>query len=438
MPPGAERAPPGSPCADLRDSPPVVSADERVKLCLASPHFFPTYGGAQMRYLRYLPGFRARGIDAWVATGTPLLEERTESDRDREWYGHRVGELLAPEEIDGTEVRRVRLPDHKGMRRALIFYRSVVRWCRDPELRPDAVQFLTNLRARAIPWLRQLRGMGIPTLYSVSQFPTWPFKPRKRVHRRWVYKTLYDQLDCLVTNSDPLHDFLREIGVETRIEMIPNGVDLKRFHPSDDPAARRVLRESLGVGEDDLVVATVGAVVPRKGHELLLEAWGRLAKRFPGAQLVLVGPRADLHDPKLADFRDRLKDRVAASGAADRVHFVGMAEDVEKHLRAADVFVLASQREGMPNSVLEAMATGLPSVVTPFIGFSERIGRPDEQFLLSEPNAEALASARGRLLAEPELRRSLGASARRWIVDTLDAERSLDRYAELYRELARS
>jgi glycosyltransferase involved in cell wall biosynthesis len=416
----------------------VLDDVQRLKLCLASPHFFPTYGGAQLRYLRYLPGLRERGIDTWVATGTPLLEERTEADADQAWYRHPLGEALAPERIDGTLVRRVRLPDRKGLRRSLIFYRSVVKLCREPELRPDAVQFVSNLRARAIPWLLQLRRMGIPTLYSVSQFPTWPFKPRKRVHRRFVYKTLYNTLDCLVTNSDPLHDFLRGIGVTTRIEMIPNGVNLTRFHPSRDPAARRALRKSLGIGEDDLVVATVGAVIPRKGHDRLLAAWGPLAKRFPEARLLLVGPRADQHDPKLEAFGQRLEHLAQASGAADRIHFVGMAEDVENYLRAADVFVLASQREGMPNSVLEAMATGLPAVLTRFIGFSERIGRPDEHYLLSEPDAGALAAAIGALLEKPDLRRSLDENARRWVARTLDSERSLDRYAALYRELARS
>jgi len=414
---------------------------ERFKLCLASPHFFPTYGGAQLRYLRYLPGFRARGIDAWVATGTPLLEERTETDRARDWYQCPPGQPLEPEEVAGTPLRRVRLPDEKGYRRTRIFYRSVVALCRHPELRPDAVQFISNLRARAIPWLEQLRRAGIPTLYSVSQFPTWPFKARKRLYRGWVYKTLYNRLDALVTNSDPLHDFLREIGVTTRIDMIPNGVDCARFHPVDtaaDERARALQREALGIAPDDLVVATVGAVVPRKGHESLLEAWIGLAKRFPNAHLLLVGPRADLHDPKLPAFRRRLEELVAASGAADRVHFVGMASDVETYLRSADLFALPSRREGFPNSVLEAMASGLPVVVTPFIGFSERIGRPGEQYLLAEPDAAAVGATLARLLESAPLRNNLGAAARRWVTDTLDIEKSLDRYAALYREVAQA
>lgn len=406
------------------------------RLCLASPHFFPTYGGAQMRYLRYLPGWRARGLETWVATGTPMLEERTEVDRDLDWYGPAPGEMLPPDEVDGTPVRRVRLPDQKGWRRSRIFYDTVVRLCRQSELRPDAVQFISNLRPRAMPWLWALRRMKIATLYSVSQFPTWPDKPVKRIWRRPLYRALYDTVDCIVTNSDPLADFLRGIGVKTRIEMIPNGVDLGRFHPSADRETRAALRESLGIGPDAPLIATVGAVMPRKGQDLLLECWRELAKRFPSAHLLLVGPRADLNDPKLSEFRERVASLATASGAADRIHFVGMTEDVEEYLRAADVFVLASNREGFPNSVLEAMATGLPVVVTPFIGRSPSMGREEEHYLLCDRNPDALTACLSRLLADGDLRQRLGTSGLRLVRQDFDVEKSLDRYVALYRELA--
>ncbi len=411
-----------------------------MKLCVASPHFYPTYGGAQLRYLRYLPGLRARGVDAWVATGTPLLEERTESDRDRTWYDAAPGAFVGVEEVDGTAVRRVRLPDEKSWRRSRIFYRSVVAGCREPALRPDAVQFISNLRARAIPWLDQLRRAGIPVLYSVSQFPTWPAKPRKRLYRGWVYRALYNRLDAIVTNSEPLETFLRGIGVRTRIEMIPNGVDLERFHPvrsTGDRDERVALRGELGIGAEAPVVATLGAVVPRKGLDLLLEAWRELAKRDPAVQLLVVGPRADLHDPKLVGFRGRLEALVAATGTPERIRFAGSVGDVERYLRAADLFALPSQREGFPNSVLEAMATGLPVVVTPFVGFSERIGRPGRELLQTERSPSALAEALGALLADRERRALFGHAARDWVEAGLGVEHSLDRYAALYHEVAR-
>ena len=176
--------------------------------------------------------------------------------------------------------------------------------------------------------------------------------------------------------------------------------------------------------------------MPRKGHDLLLESWLKLAKSFPDAHLVIVGPRADLHDPKLAEFGKRIESLVKASGASDHIHFVGMAQDVEEYLRLADIFVLASKREGFPNSVLEAMATGLPVVVTPFLGRSRRMGRPDEHYLLADRSPEALAASVAKLLGSHELRRTIGESGLRLARETFDLEQTLDRYVDLYRELA--
>ena len=126
-----------------------------------------------------------------------------------------------------------------------------------------------------------------------------------------------------------------------------------------------------------------------------------------------------------------------AAAAPERIHFAGSVGDVERYLRAADLFALPSQREGFPNSVLEAMATGLPVVVTPFVGFSERIGRPGRELLQTERSPAALAEALSALLIDRERRGALGSAARDWVETRLGVEHSLDRYAALYHELAR-
>ena len=104
-------------------------------------------------------------------------------------------------------------------------------------------------------------------------------------------------------------------------------------------------------------------------------------------------------------------------------------------MKACDFFVFPSQREGMPNVVPEAMATGLPSILTPFKGLPEEFGRPGEEYLLVERTPEELADALGRVLDDPELAARLGAKAREWVEDNLDVEDSLDAYARLYAEL---
>jgi glycosyltransferase involved in cell wall biosynthesis len=151
---------------------------------------------------------------------------------------------------------------------------------------------------------------------------------------------------------------------------------------------------------------------------------------------MFVGPRADTHHPKLQKFGADIQDLVSQSGSPQQVHFTGIVDDVESYLRAADISILASNREGTPNSVLEAMATGLPCVVTPFLGISEGIGRAGEHYLMAERNPDAIAQQLIRLLEDDATATALAQRGQQFVVQNLDQQRSLDHYAALYEELA--
>ncbi|MFQ5644671.1 MAG: glycosyltransferase family 4 protein, partial [Thiogranum sp.] len=350
----------------------------------------------------------------------------------------RVGSILASATPDGTPVHRVRLPDEKGWRREILFNRTVAGYCRQAEHRADVLQLVTGLRPLNIPWIRHLQARRTAVAYAVTIAPNQKQSKNrlKRMYRAWSARELYNQLDCIVTNNTPLRDIVREMGVTTPVEVIPNGVDLQRFKPPGGGTEHRELRRDLGISEDDFLVTTVGAVIPRKGCDLLLEAWQNIAARFPSAHLALIGPRTDLQDPKLAAFRDRLEALQQASPAPQNVHFVGEVAKVETYMRATDVFVLPSDREGMPNSVLEAMASRIPVVVTPFTGLSDDLGNPGRHFLLAERDAGKLADAILGLLTNPELRAELATNGYDWVSSRMNLETALDRYAGLYHELS--
>lgn len=410
--------------------------NQRVALCVASPHFFPTHGGATLRFLNYFPGLRSRRIYSRVIAGTPKATKFTMSHITEEWNKYSIGDVLPEEEYKGTSIMRISLPDESGWQRTIIFNQAILRFCRQSDYQPDVVQLLSSLPPKTFPWLVRLRRLGYPIVYAYTSPPKLPSTPFKRAKRRLAYRILYRQLDCIVVQSTAMRDLLLDLGVRSRIEIIPNGVDLQRFHPSNGSDESRVLRESLGIREKDKMITLVGSVTPTKGADLLLEAWAKLVQNFPDIHLVVVGALFDINHPKRGEFRHKIEDLVVASGAPDRVHFTGYVQNVEDYLRSSDVFAFPSMKEAMPNSVLEAMASGVPVILTPFDGLPKEFGKPGQEYLMAQRSPDSLAATIADLLQHDEQRKNLGRQGRHWVENTMDIERSLDRYAALYHQLS--
>jgi glycosyltransferase involved in cell wall biosynthesis len=411
----------------------------RVNLCLAAPHFFPTYGGAQLRFLRYLPGLKERNVFAQVITGTPKAQESANTRRNAAWDdGAGSSESgVSVRELEGVPVNRVCLHDRAGWRRSMTFSQALLHYCGQADSRPDVVQMIPSLQPRSAPWLRWIRRrLGIPIVYGYTVMVEFPANPFKRAFRRWTWRRLYREMDCVVVGSSVLRDALRDVGIRTRIEVIPNGVNLKRFRPVTNEGERAECRRALGLPADGRIITFAGAVSPRKGADLLLEAWLRFAGRFPDAHLVVVGARKDLGRRNLKSFALNLEALVQGSGCPDRIHFPGMVDNVEEYLRASDVFVFPSRREGMPNTVLEAMACGLPVVVCPFVGLPKEFGQASRGQILVKHTPEEIAAAVTTVLEDDSLRSALGERAQRWVEENMDVENALDQYAALYHELA--
>jgi glycosyltransferase involved in cell wall biosynthesis len=400
-------------------------------LCLVSPSFVPTYGGAELRFRRYLPGLRERGVRTRLVIGTPKARKASAAERASEEWAAAPGTVLASEPIDGCPVHRIRLPDSGAAARMTALLDAALEVCRAE--RPAVVQIVGELPRATLPGLRRLRATGTRLVFAASVVARPAATAFREWRRRRSVRRVMAALDCIVVLNDPLREELEELGVETRVEQIPNGVDLRRFRPAAVPA-ERAQRGALGLAESDRLIAFAGSIHPRKGVDLLLDAFARLAPRHPELHVALAGPRRDLEMPRLREFRDALAG--AAATAPSRVHFLGEIDDVAGLLRASDLFVFPSRREGMPNAVLEAMATGLPVVLCPFAGLSPELGRTDVHHRLAPHDPDALAEAIAELLAAPERARALGREARAWVEKTMDLDVTLDRYAALYRDLA--
>ena len=406
-----------------------------LKLCLASQLYHPYYAGGAQRYLSYLPGLRQRQVCTEVFTATPSQERVTKFNADLTFSKLNPGQILPVENDQETPIYRVQLGEKRKSQRVLQYGEALVQFCQQPNTRPDVVQFLP-LPPWSIPALRQLRQLNIPLAYAYNLINGQQKSVRGRLLQLVARRYQFPLLDCVLVQSSIMADSLRAEGFRGRIEIIPNGVDTERFKPEVDTAVRQQIRQTLGIDPSAPVLIYVGAIEPRKGSDLLFAAWAKIAPELPNAHLILLGPRLDEGDPALAGFQRKLDALIHASGAAERVHFMGRVDDVVPYLQAADLFVFPSRREGLPNVVLEAMATGLPVVTTPFVGLSAELGQAETHYLLANFDAEHLAQRIRQLLLEPSLAEQLGRNGRSWVETHLDLNNILDKYAALYRELA--
>ena len=206
-----------------------------------------------------------------------------------------------------------------------------------------------------------------------------------------------------------------------RITWLPNGVELDTYRPTDE-SSRRLVRQQLGLGPDDVVVVSVGSLTPVKGHDLLLRALASITSQVANVHLLLAGG---------GDEADALARMAAALGIQDQVHFVGPRSDVATWLGAMDVYACSSRYEGMSNSILEAMACGLPVVATR-VGDNARLVRNGQDgWVVPTGSVDALAQGLRTLCLDPSARERLGRSAADQ-ASRFSRDRMIDAYDAFY------
>lgn len=226
--------------------------------------------------------------------------------------------------------------------------------------------------------------------------------------------------DAVVAVSRAVADRMSDAPVANRLSVIVNGV----VSP-DTPNDRLALRRKLGIADDEVVGIIVARIDGLKGHELLLWSLTLLpASTAQKTRLLVAGDGAKreameelAHDLKLG---------------SEKVLFLGHRRDVSDLLSAADFFALPSLMEGLPLSMLEAMAHRLPVVATPVGGIPELVEEGTHGLLTPVDDAKSLAMAIERLVEDPRLRRQLGDNGRRRVEEEFGFERMIDSYEELY------
>ena len=260
---------------------------------------------------------------------------------------------------------------------------------------------------RHIPYIVSMRGSDVPG-YDVRYRWLYPFITP-------IIKLIWNGAAAMTANSWELKQLALRTAPRLDIEVIPNGVDLERFRPG--------IRKQSRISDTSCVeVLCVARLVERKGIGDLLDAVPHILRRCDNVHLTIVG-RGDYEVP--------LKRQCAELGIENRVEFRGYVEhfrmpEVYAH---ADIFVLPSLNEGMPNGVLEAMASGLPIITTYTGGTCELIRGNGIVIPMKAP--QAIADAIVELAENVSLRHNMGRRSRE-ITETLVWDLVADRYLALY------
>ncbi len=239
--------------------------------------------------------------------------------------------------------------------------------------------------------------------------------------RLYPYRTVIRLTDKVISVSDATARWLEEKrGVpRNHITVIPYGVDLSVYKNGREPG----LRAELGLQKDHMVVGMVGRLVHQKGHRYLVRAAEGIVKKFPGVRFVLVGD---------GPLRREIESFIAEKGLQDHFLLLGIRHDVHRILREFDIFCLPSLFEGLPNVILEAMASGLPVVATHVDGTKEAVVPSDTGLLVPPKDPAELGKALTTLLSDPKKAGEMGKAGRRRVEAHFSLEAQVKSFEKLY------
>ncbi len=273
---------------------------------------------------------------------------------------------------------------------------------------------------------------GMPTVVTVH-LPVWFYHGSRQTLKsqlgRWAYISLDKFLNHTATNqliyvSERIRNesVLAKVSPAKSSTVVPNGIDLDRFQRAVN---REELRRSYNLSPEAKIITFIGRLDEQKGLDLLLEATARLLPTLNGVKVWLVGD---------GPVRTKLENQTASLGLQDRVKFWGYHEQIDRFLFASDILALPSRYEAMPIVLLEALAAGIPSVVTQ-VGDNDLVIENGKQGLLIPPNdVGALANALHLLFTSANLYRQMSEAAVLRSKDYNDVHMAR-RYENIYQKL---
>lgn len=265
---------------------------------------------------------------------------------------------------------------------------------------------------------------GCKLLYTEhSTIAKYSVPSQKRL--RVVFRRLAKKTTLVTTVAKHLvHDLMAQIGVpEEKILTIYNGIDASLFQVDVD---RKSLLKELGVSSSDKIVGILASLTEAKDHATLLNAFAQVVSKVPESVLLICGA---------GPLETTLKEQAESQGLIQRVRFLGVRRDVANLLKVFNVFVLSSVREGLPVSILEAMAAGCPVVATNIPGNAELVEHGRSGLLVSPRHPEKLAESIVRVLQDTEFSKMLAETGRKRVAEEFSFDAMIRSYLSLYEHM---
>lgn len=257
---------------------------------------------------------------------------------------------------------------------------------------------------------------GAKLVHTEHETKTYEVSPR---NLRWL-RVLRQLVHQFVAIDSSVADYLVEHAKvpRDRVTVIHNGIDLQRFHPGPlrDPS------------KDGWMIGWVGRLDPPKRPDLFVDAIGRLVASYPQLRAKIVGPGSLYHD---------VVRRIADAGLSERIEMLGQRADIDRILQSVDVYVLCSDAEGLPISVVEAMACGLPCIASAVGAIPTLIVHGKNGLLLNENDPAQLEALLRQILENRECALQMGVAARESALERFDLSSTVQQYSELFTRLVR-
>jgi glycosyltransferase involved in cell wall biosynthesis len=386
-----------------------MNSSRAIRVCAFSYYFPPHFSGAGLQTLTLAKELSKRGIHYFFVTvdntGLPRIDK-----------------------YQGFDIYRI--PDGPKKHGELTLWWNLYRTLKPLRNQFDIIHASgATYRNSGVGIVGKALGKKSLTIVSMARNDLY-YVGRSRIGKIQSY--LLSHVDRYVSLSRQITDEIKSLPLDkAKAVEIPQGVNTTRFRPPD-ARERTQLRGKLMLPERPIALYA-GVFDTRKNVEWLVDSWLRHRSEFEGWCLLLVGPTS--RDPRDKYLRERLTARVGREGMERNILFADFSPQLEDYYRAADIFILPSQNEGLPNVVLEAMACGLPCVVTRISGTDDLINHGDSGMLFDVSDDRSFINAITPLVASQDLRRSMGNAATAEIQARFSSEKSADRYLNLYQTM---